>query len=441
MYRDSHWFAAARIVLISSLLLAPLAFGAVQPWGWGALAVLSVIAMLCWAIGCIRQEGLVLAWPPLYLPPVLLLVLAAAQLVGGQTVDPIATRDSIILGCVYLVLFALAATLFANATLAQWLKLGKVVTVYTFLLSIFAIVQFFSSPDRIYWTVVPRWGGNIFGPYVNHNHYAGLMEMLVALTAAFWINRQRYDKWNWFSGFATLLGLASVALSGSRSGVASVLLEMVLLLGVAMVAQYRQHRLHNPVPALALVFLCSALLVAWITPQEVTAHLQAAVRVQDASFEQRMVMARDTLGIFRAHPLTGTGLGSFETAYPEFQSLVTELRIDHAHNDYAEALAETGLIGGLLIAVGLGMFFWKTAKNFSSPLTVTQNSIVWLRFGATIGCLGLLVHSFFDFNLHIPANAAWFVFLGALASTEPEAPASEGTVISASETSYRLFPR
>jgi O-antigen ligase len=441
VYRDSRWFAAARIVLISSALLAPLAFGAVQPWGWGGLAVLSVLAMLCWAIGCIQQEGLVLAWTPLYLPPVLLLVLAAAQFAGGQTIDPIATRDSIILGCVYLVLFALAATLFANATLAQWLKLGKVVTLYTFLLSIFAIVQFFSSPDKIYWTVVPRWGGNIFGPYVNHNHYAGLMEMLVALTAAFWISRQRHDKWNWFSGFATLLGLASVALSGSRSGVASVLLEMVLLLGVALVAQYKQHRLYNPVPALAIIFLCSALLVAWISPQEVTSHLQAAVHVQDASFEQRMIMARDTLHIVRAHPLAGTGLGSFETAYPEFQTLVTELRVDHAHNDYAEALAETGLIGGLLMAAGLGMFLWKTSKNFRSPLTVAQNSIVWLRLGATLGCLGLLVHSFFDFNLHIPANAAWFVVLAALASTEPETPSPEGTVISAPETSYRLFPR
>ncbi len=441
VYRDSSWFTAARIILVSSVLSAPLAFGAVQPWGWGALALLAVLAVVCWTIGCIQQEGLVLAWTPLYIPPALLLVLAAAQFVGGQTVDPIATRDSIILGCVYLLLFALAATLFANATLTQWLKLGKVVTIYTFLFSLFAIVQFFSSPDKIYWTVVPRWGGNIFGPYVNHNHYAGLMEMLVALTAAFWVSRQRHDKWNWFSGFATLLGLASVALSGSRSGVASVLLEMVLLLGVAMIAQYRQHRLNNPVPALAIIFLCSGLLVAWISPQEVTSHLQAAVHMQDAGFEQRMTMARDTLHIFRAHPLTGAGLGSFETAYPEFQTLVTDLRVDHAHNDYAEALAETGLIGGVLIASGLGMFLWTTARNFRSPLIVAQSSIVWLRFGATIGCLGLLVHSFFDFNLHIPANAAWFVVLAALASTEPELPSPEGTVISVTDVSYKLFAR
>jgi O-antigen ligase len=441
VYRDSGWFAAARFILISSLLLAPLAFGAVQPWGWGVLAILSVFAMLCWAMGCLRQEGMVLAWTPLYLPPFLFLVLGIAQLAGGQTVNRVATRDSIIMGCVYLILFALAATLFGNAALAHWLRLGKIVTAFTFLLSIFAIVQFFSSPDKIYWTVVPRWGGSIFGPYVNHNHYAGLMEMLVAITASFWVNRQRHDIWNWLAGFATLLALASVALSGSRSGVASVLLEMVLLLAVALLAQYRQNRLHNPVPALAFSFLCAALLAAWIMPQEVTAHLQSAVHVQDASFEQRMAMARDSLRIFSAHPLAGTGLGSFETAYPEFQTLVTDLRVDHAHNDYAEALAETGIIGGLLMAAGLGMFLWINVKNFRGPLMVAGNTIVWLRLGATIGCLGLLVHSFFDFNLHIPANAAWFVVLAALGSVEPEAPSPTGTVISASGPSYQIFQR
>ncbi len=429
VYRDSRWFATARVILVSTLMLAPLSFGAVQPWAWAALGLVAVLVMLCWTIGCVRQQGLMLAWTPLYVPALLFLGLAVAQLSGGKTVDPTATRDAITMGSVYLVLFALAGTLCANSTLEQWLGLGKIVTVYTFLLSAFAIVQFFTSPDKIFWTVVPRWGGNIFGPYVNHNHYAGLMEMLIALTATFWINRQRHDLWNWIAGFATLLALASVALSGSRAGVASVLLEIVLLLSVAVVVQYRQHRSNNPVPALMFSLLCAVLLAAWIMPQETNAHLQSALRTGDASFEQRMTMARDSMNIFRASPLAGTGLGSFATAYPEFQSLITDLRIDHAHNDYAEALAETGIIGGLSIVAGLGLFLWAAGKNFRGPLIVAGNSIVWLRLGATIGCLGMLVHSFFDFNLHIPANAVWFVFLLAMGSIQAESLTPSGTVL------------
>jgi hypothetical protein len=41
----------------------------------------------------------------------------------------------------------------------------------------------------------------------------------------------------------------------------------------------------------------------------------------------------------------------------------------------------------------------------------------WIAIGAAVGCCGLLVHSFFDFNLHIPANAAWFAVLAGIATT------------------------
>jgi hypothetical protein len=43
-----------------------------------------------------------------------------------------------------------------------------------------------------------------------------------------------------------------------------------------------------------------------------------------------------------------------------------------------------------------------------------------LRLGATLGCIGLLVHSFSDFNLRIPANAAWFAFCAGLAMARGE---------------------
>jgi len=43
-----------------------------------------------------------------------------------------------------------------------------------------------------------------------------------------------------------------------------------------------------------------------------------------------------------------------------------------------------------------------------------------LRLGAALGCIGLLVHSLVDFNLHIPANAAWFAFCAGLAIARGE---------------------
>ncbi len=36
-----------------------------------------------------------------------------------------------------------------------------------------------------------------------------------------------------------------------------------------------------------------------------------------------------------------------------------------------------------------------------------------------LGCVGILVHSFLDFNLQIPANAALFYVLCAIAASAP----------------------
>jgi O-antigen ligase len=417
-WSTSRWFRASRSILLFMLLAAPLAFGAVQPWASAAIVGLAVLALFCWALGCVRIHNIVLAQTRLYVPALLFLSLAFVQLLSRRTLDPTATRDALILGCAYFILFTLAATLFSNVK-ECWSQLGKIVTGYTLFLSLFAILQFFTGPDKIYWTVVPRWGGYIFGPYVNHNHYAGLMEMLVALTATVWLGRRRRDAWNWLAGFATLIGLSSVALSGSRAGVGSVLIEMLLLGGIAMLAQ-RRHNLGSPVPALALGLLCATLVAAWMLPEETTERFRPTVDPHDASFTDRVSMAGDSLRIFRTHMLTGVGLGAFETAYPAQQTFPSDKRVDHAHNDYAEAIAETGLPGALLIAASLVFFLQQGFKNLRYALEPAKDTIAWLRLGATIGCLGLLVHSYFDFNLHIPANAAWFVVCAGLASASVE---------------------
>jgi len=119
--------------------------------------------------------------------------------------------------------------------------------------------------------------------------------------------------------------------------------------------------------------------------------------------------------MLRDHPVLGVGLGGFETAYPRYQSFPSDLWIDHAHNDYAEAVAETGLVGAVLIFSALALFFWLAFRDWSQRLRPGGS---WIRLGAALGCSGMLVHSLVDFNLHIPANAAWFAVLAGIATAE-----------------------
>jgi O-antigen ligase len=111
-------------------------------------------------------------------------------------------------------------------------------------------------------------------------------------------------------------------------------------------------------------------------------------------------------------PLLGVGLGDFETAYPRYQSVSTDMWIDHAHNDYVEAAAETGLVGALLVLAALALFIRLVFRDWKNPF---RSQAGWIRLGAAIGCCGMLVHSLADFNLHIPANAAWFAVLAGIA--------------------------
>ena len=114
-------------------------------------------------------------------------------------------------------------------------------------------------------------------------------------------------------------------------------------------------------------------------------------------------------------PVLGVGSGDFETAYPRYQSFPTDYWIDHAHNDYVEALAETGLVGALLILAALALFFRLAFQDRDDSFPSQDN---WIRLGAAVGCCGVLVHSLWDFNLHIPANAAWFAVLAGIATSE-----------------------
>jgi O-antigen ligase len=457
-------YALIRTSLIATLLAAPLAFGAVQEWAWGALAVVAFLLLLFWSIAGARQGGMRIFWSPLYLPAGLFFLLGMIQFAGHLTMDPIATRESLLKLSTDLILFFLAGQLFSAPASARepfaerWARGGTqhrggtgsdilsapglrwTLVVYTFVVALFAIFQFFSSDGLIYWMVEgPGW---TFGPYVNHNHYAGLMEMLIPLMVASLLPALRRGASEVLLGFVVLIPIASLLLSGSRGGFISLVVEVLLAAVLVFLWGPRRARQATALVGGAAI-LAAALLFFWMAPSQIAerlARMGDGTQPPEVELGGRLVVAKDSLGILRDHPWLGTGLGSFETVYPRYQSLPTDFRWDHAHNDYAEALAETGLAGGALILCALGLFFWLAFKEVvSRRFSVVSRSFrtsdsrlrtsdphsrayrllptAYFRFAAALGCCGLLVHSFMDFNLHIPANAAWFAVCAAIATS------------------------
>lgn len=129
---------------------------------------------------------------------------------------------------------------------------------------------------------------------------------------------------------------------------------------------------------------------------------------------KRTSMAADTWRIFLDHPLVGAGLGTLQQVFPPYETLYDGKIVNHSHNDYLEALAETGIVGGLCCGWFIVVLLLEAFRNISQRGSAFASTI---QLSGLVACLGFLTHSLVDFNLHIPGNALLFFLIANLAST------------------------
>ncbi|HVB98575.1 MAG TPA: O-antigen ligase family protein [Candidatus Dormibacteraeota bacterium] len=408
-------FRAARLVLGSALCAAPLALGSVEPWAWPVLTLLSLGALAFWGVACIRQGYVRIHWSGLYGLGAFLLALGLLQLFGHVAADRVATRDALILLATDLILFFLAGQLFACESPHAYRQFGGFVTIYAAALGLLAIFQSLSSHGLIYWSVRPA-AGAVFGPYINRNDYAGLMEMLIPVAAAYAFTRRAGDPRRLLSLFAVVVAVASLLLCGSRGGMVALLAEIIIFAGLSFRLKYLARWQYW---AIGGALIAGIALSVWTNPARIGVKIESVASfpmAPEVTLGQRLAVTRDTLRMVRDHPWLGAGMGDFMNVFPRYQSFAGNAVWQHAHDDYVEALAETGLAGGLLLLAGL-LIFLRTA--FGKPDERLHFPDGWVQLACGLGCCGLLVHSFVDFNLHIPANAAWFAVCLGVATAPP----------------------
>ena len=148
----------------------------------------------------------------------------------------------------------------------------------------------------------------------------------------------------------------------------------------------------------------------------------------------RLNVLRDGLKMAADHPLAGWGLGTFPVVYPQYRSFYTSKFVNQAHNDYVQVLVETGVVGFALVVWGMVVFFREAFRKMDRAPALLRSPAL----AATVACTGLLVHSFLDFNLHIPANAALFAVLCALVTTRPDAAAPPPVRLSEAPVTSRI---
>jgi O-antigen ligase len=416
------------------LLLAPLCFGAVQWWAVFGFEASATLLLVAWAIRQWKMQELYVIPNPIYAPMLAFFGLVLAQWAFGITAYRHATYSRLLLYFAYgMLVFVTTQTLRQSSQIRilAWIICG-----YGTVVASFAVLQGLSSNGKLYWIWSLDQNGLIYGPYVNHNHYAGLMEMLSPFPLVLAISRFTDQNRKLAATAVGALMAATIFLSGSRGGMLAFAVQAIAL---AVLMSRRQEKNWKQ-PAVLIAFLVAVIaFLFWIGGSALT-HRLASIHTetrQELSGGTRLTIDRDSLRMWTKRPLLGWGLGTFPEIYPEFRSFYTSFFVNQAHNDYLQLLVETGLAGFAIVVWFLSLALRRGLGKLQN-WTQTYNGV--LTAGCLLGILGILVHSFFDFNLQIPANAALFYVLCAIAAAEPVHESRRSRVRRRSSTVLELDP-
>ena len=366
------------LLLSAALGYALFTYGAVLPPGWAISLLIVSLAALVYRF---RTDSVDLA-PPLepYIrwPALLLLGYVAAQLVplplpvlawlspakaeivralapvspgisaGPVSVVPSATLQHLLRVAGYLLTFLLARELTWRFWESPWLAALPVVILASAEAAL-GMVQYLSDPASAHAT----------GTFVNRNHFAGLMAMVFPLAlmyaAAVWhrgSSRHRSPAGPALRAslllFCAALLLAGAVYSFSRMGFLAALTGL-LTIGVAFAGASLRRRSRGIAALAAAVVI--VLGVVFLPPGRLIERFAFVSSTDEVSADARTEIWRDTLNLIRAFPLTGCGLGAYESAFTRYQRVAPLSAIDYAHNDYLQFAAELGFAGGVLLAV------------------------------------------------------------------------------------------
>lgn len=357
-----------------------------------------------------------------------------AALLGHQasyspwSVTPFLTLQDVLLWLAYVMLFLVTHHLASSSKAAR--RLTACLLVLGIASGLYGLFQWVSALGAGSGTGANLDALRATGSFGNRNHYALFQEMLL-LVGLGWV----YARWRGETrraadrvaaqearARASLLGLGvaaiglSLVFSLSRSGIAFGLAGCGLFL-------YLTRRGRRPLLAFGAVLASVAL---WIGVGPVISRFQL-IPEEISAEEGRTTVWRDSVGAVEDFWLTGSGLRSFQYVYPLYRSFGGRRFFSWAHNDYLQLGVELGL-PGLLLVIGFVVWAFRRAREVRRRLVESGSSLRALHAGYGSAAVAVALHSFTDFGLHLPANAALFAVVVGVATgmtPSPSRPSKE----------------
>ncbi|MFA5146597.1 MAG: O-antigen ligase family protein [Candidatus Omnitrophota bacterium] len=261
-------------------------------------------------------------------------------------------------------------------------------------LSLCGIMQYADLLPREWW--VPK--EFLAATYVNHNHFAGYLELVIPVVIGMIVNGVRsrelgVRRKEIVLVMALVMMMAAFILAQSRGAWCS--LGFAVLVMIAILGKSRSGRGRHFFMIFVLLFI--TFLSIYLNIDLITQRIDQPAG--EASLAIRMKIWRGSMEMLARNPFTGTGIGTFIWAFPRFRPPELQVMANFAHNDYLQMAAEMGLAApAIMLWIFISAIRRGAAKGASHPV----------RLGCAMGALSLAIHGITDFNFHITANMLLF---------------------------------
>lgn len=419
-------------------VFSTVAFGAVDVWALGLLSLFSGLIACSWLADAFVKKEFGFNQNAIQLPILGLILIGLIQLLplrnsqisnellsvpaaASLSLAPYSTRLAIIQLIVYFVFFAAALFFINNQNRLR--KILLTIIIFSSIMAFFGILQKFSGAEAIYGLRLPN-QANPFGSFVNGHHFAAFMEMTVGLTLGLLFGKATKSNKRIFLLLALVIMGMAILFTSSRGG----LLSFLAVVGFIVAANILQKSADKIVSAneervnfrrnfafigggLAIIAILFGA-VLFLGGDDVLIRGIGLNNQADAS-GGRFHFWSIAWQIFLDYPIIGAGLDAYGTAFTQYDTWNGYFRVERAHNDYLQILADAGISGFACVAAFIFLLFKKGLKTMKE--SSADNFRRGAATGALAGCFGILIHSFFDFPLRTTSNALFFLTLAAVA--------------------------
>jgi O-antigen ligase len=428
---EPTFFGAVIVVLLCvTLVIATIAFGSVDLWALALLSLSTALIGILWVTDSWKLGEFRFSSSLLQVPLIGMILIGFIQLLpfrnanisndllaiparNSLSFDPNATGFSIIQIIIYLVFFAALLTFLDSHKRLK--KVAYTITIFGTIMAFYAIIQRIANLDAIY-GVRQTFQAIPFGSFINQHHFASFMEMTLGVTIGILLGTTVKKEQLFLFIFAIILMIVCIVFTGSRGGI----LSLCGLLGFIGLSFYftrtknetlQINKLAVFVGVLALIFV----IFGGVLFLGADSSLMRGIGVVggDDISNGRTHFWQIATQMFFNYPILGVGLDSFGVAFTKFDTWNGNFRIEQAHNEYLQVLAESGIIGFACVAA---FIFFLFKQSFAVIKQTHDKFRRGIAIGSLAGCFGILIHSFFDFPLRTPSNMLVFLMLAGLAT-------------------------